>query len=265
MCALNSTLSVYCFPQIVHVDGLSGDISDDEECRDEEDESANEDAESASEHEDAAGDAAMAGDEGDDDDDSTLDCKVDARFIPTADFTGVSIVRSNPSLGTVASIGFPSRMLLAMDLAEDALTTRWTNRSCWPPTVAVVVPPMIAPAIGEASFGDPDLTYRIRCGFGIFCVGRRDVLEHEDEGIGTCGESAVVDLDKFSITFKGLPSVFGMFAAARAIVFYKYLYLFHVTTQHYHLTHVLKTFLALIFLSYQCFTLHEIYMIGIIT
>ena len=40
MCALNSTLSVYCFPQIVHVDGLSGDISDDEECKDEDDESS---------------------------------------------------------------------------------------------------------------------------------------------------------------------------------------------------------------------------------
>ena len=225
MCALNSTLSVYCFPQIVHVDGLSGDISDDEECKDEDDESANEDAESASEHDDAAGDAAMAGDEGDEDDDSTLDCRVDARFIPTADFTGVSIVRSNPSLGTVASIGFPSRMLLAMDLAEEALTTRCTKRSCWPPTVAVVVPPMIAPAIGEVSFGEPDLTYRMRCGFGIFCVGRRDVLEHEDDGIGTCGEGTNVDWDKFSTIFKGFPSV-GMFAVARAIICYKYLYLF---------------------------------------
>ena len=122
MWALNSVLSVYCFPQIVHVEGFSGDINEDDDCSDEEEESANEDADSASEHEDAEGEGAIAGEQGDDEDDSALDCSVDAKFIVTADFTGVNVVFSIPS-GT-ASIGFPSLILFAIDLAEEALTTR---------------------------------------------------------------------------------------------------------------------------------------------
>ena len=121
MWALNSVLSVYCFPQIVHVEGFSGDINEDNDCSEEE-ESANEDADSASEHEDAEGDGAIAGDEGEDEDDNAFDCKVDAKFIVAADLTGVNVAFSIPS-GT-ASMGFPSLILFAIDLAEEALTTR---------------------------------------------------------------------------------------------------------------------------------------------
>ena len=173
MCALNSVLSVYCFPHIVHVEGFSGDIKEEDDCS-EEDESAREDADSASEHEDADGDGAMAGEEGDDEDDNALDCNVGAKFMVVADFTGVNVVFSIPS-GT-ASIGFPSLILLAIDLADDALTTRWTRRSCCPPTVAVVVPPIIAPAIGDVIFG-PAVSlfiYLTRC--GLFCADKEKLL-----------------------------------------------------------------------------------------
>ena len=162
ICALNSVRSVYCFPQIVQVEGFSGDIRDDDECNEEED-SAKEDADSASEQEDAAGEAAMAGEEGDEEDDMALDCKLAARLIVAEDLTGVTAVPSSPS--GMASIGFPSRKLFAIDLADEAFTTRWTKRSCCPPTVVVVVPPIIAPAIGEESFagpGDAHFIYLIR-------------------------------------------------------------------------------------------------------
>ena len=118
---MNSALSVYCFPQIVQVEGFSGDIKEDDDCNGEE-ERASEDADSASEHEDAEGDGAIEGDAGDEEDDNALDCKVDAKFIVAADFTGIRVAFSIPS-GT-GSIGFPSLILFAIDRAEDALTTR---------------------------------------------------------------------------------------------------------------------------------------------
>ena len=105
----------------MQVEGFSGDIKEEDDCNDE-DESAREEADSASEHDDADGDGAIAGDAGDEEDDNAFDCNAGAKFNVAADLTGVSVVLSIPS-GT-ASMGFPSLILLAIDLAEDALTTR---------------------------------------------------------------------------------------------------------------------------------------------
>ena len=97
------------------------DDEDDDECNEEE-ESASEEADSASEHEDAAGEAAIDGEDGEEDDDKALDCKVVAQVIGAADLTGVTVVPSNPS--ETASIGLPSLILFAIDLAEEAFTTK---------------------------------------------------------------------------------------------------------------------------------------------
>ena len=122
MCALNSARSVYCFPQMVHIDGFSGDMREDDEF-DEEEDSAKEEADSASEHEDAAGEEAMAGEEGEEEDEIELDGKVDSMLKGAVDFTGVAIVLLSMQSGT-ASIGLPSLILFAIDLAEFAFTTK---------------------------------------------------------------------------------------------------------------------------------------------
>ena len=101
---------------------------DDDEGNDEE-ESAKEEEDSASEHEDAAGEAAMAGEAGEEDeDDRADDCNFAARLIVPEGLTDVTVVPSIPS--ETASIGLPSLILFAIDRAEEAFTTKWTKRSC---------------------------------------------------------------------------------------------------------------------------------------
>ena len=122
ICALNSDRSVYCFPHIVQIDGCSWDGREEEEGNDDEDRAKEED-DSASEHDEAAGDAAIAGEVGDEEDeDSADDCSAFAKLIVPAVFTDVTVVPSIVS-GTASTCLLALR-LLAMDLAEEALTTK---------------------------------------------------------------------------------------------------------------------------------------------